>query len=209
MKEPFRIDRDLGDVAISAPGGEEIHVFSSALGLPFDDDGEIAESVRAWLESELGEIHDVRERSHHETLSYGEYSAWSKKYLADSYELEVINDEVYVGAAGGTEQIILAIVSGAVGGSVGALMSMIVERAKKEAAGSHDHWTDDKRLEKLQTLLTKRFGAQPPVTFERIRRHQDRTSYVATDADGKRFRVLVGGDEAILTVELKQLPTDS
>lgn len=161
----MEIDLEVGNIIIKHIDGSESHI------LPpepknFDDDGEIREKCFQIVSDELGDFDEVSEYSRDEEKSSGVYSVAGKSYKSSKYKLDVIQDEKYFGASGGTEQIVLAILGGVAGGIATVistkLFDLVADKTISVYSDSIPARSLDKKQRIIERILIKRLSREEP-----------------------------------------------
>lgn len=200
------IVQGIGDIVIADGEGGESHIV--ALGLEFfDDSGEIRKSVLSLVKEELGDFHRVDKSGYEEKKDFGTYSVDSKSYKSNNYQLDVIQDESYFGASGGTEQIFLSILSGMAGGIAGAITTQIYNIVINDAADYNSNnektKTLDEKLEATENILLKRFNASKPLKFTETKDTGKTFKCKVVDSKNQQFSVEVANRNNVLKIDIK------
>lgn len=186
----MKTDPEIGNIVVIDTDGSESHIL-----LPdfrnFDDDREIQKYILNMVMEKLGAYDKIDNFHSEEQLTHGLYTIEAKSYQSRSYRLDIIEDELYVGASGGTEQIILALLSGAAGGIAGAITTQIYSAITDRFASAYDSKSEERNRDSLcqtiEKILIKRFKASKPLKFIEIESSEDNLSCVVMDSNGLTY----------------------
>lgn len=200
---PLEINKEIGDVAIVEPSGSQIHFFRPP-DLPFfDDGGEVRGAVLDDVVELLGP-HDTKETAgRQEARGTGIYTVDGESYITQHYRLDIVQDELYVGASAGTEQIVLMILQGGVAGLAAELARRFLNKIAATEGSPTYVWSKDQTYDRVRRLLYNQFGAAGDITFTSENQREGVRELVATDSRGKSFCVRWTETAAVLQVEVQ------
>lgn len=199
----LKIDKAIGDVAVKAGDGSGFHLFKPP-DLPFFDDGrQIRKLILAAVEKQLGPHRKLPKESRQDEVGYGIYTIERVSYVSDSYRLEVTDDETYVGASAGTEQIILAIAAGGAGGVAGELARRFFNWIAQVEGSDGQVLDDDVKLNRVSNLLRKHYAASGEITYHHLKESDGRMHLAGVDERGRQYDVYVSEKRRMLGIEVR------
>lgn len=207
----MEIVQDVGNIIIKHADGSESHIIPPEFG-DFDSGGEIRSAVVLVVSDELGVSHDVSEHNHEEVRGGGIYSVDRKTYKSGKYKLDVIQDDYYCGASGGTEQIILALLGGVAGGIAGAITTrifdLVVDKLKTKYSASITDRSFEEKQRIIERVLIKQFKAKNPTQYLHVRHRKNVTECEIEDSYKNRYWVEVKERDGVLHLDAKKKPND-
>jgi hypothetical protein len=204
----MEIDLEVGNIIIEHTDGSESHIFPPEPN-NFDDDGEIREKCFQIVSNELGVFDEISEYSREEEKSSGVYSVAGKSYKSSKCKLDVIQDEMYFGASGGTEQIILAIFGGVAGGIATVistkLFDLIADKTISVYSDSIPARSLDKKQRIIEKILIKRFHAKSPIQYLKVKHGKNVTECEIEDSHKKKYFAQIKERGGVLHFDIQQV----
>jgi len=200
-----KCEDDFGTYIIHAEGKEEIHIYLPYEGGITEESKNIRKSIIKVAEEKIGPI-TKKEKDYKKDLSSGwpHYRSW--EYISgDEFQLSILEEERYVGVAGEYEQIIFALQVGVASGVAGAITTTIISYIKRLYANRKNNLTPDKKIEKAEKLLKKRFGVVGDVEYEEIKQDNSKTYLRVIDDQGKRFELTIDTETEAFLISIKPL----
>jgi hypothetical protein len=197
------IEGGAGDVVVRCSDGTETHIFFAQHLGDGQDSTEPLQVVNEVAEAQLGPVRADVEGGGTVTRP----DAWPvtldwKRREASDYFIEHRLQEFYVGAAGVSEQIVLAVYAGVASGVAAAITSEIIHRLRRlgtpQRAG--DGPTDRDPTTLVQSYLHKHCGAAGELVVQARDQSDKYTELVLTDDRGVEFRVRVEDDGAVVAI---------
>ncbi len=194
------LDNEIGDAVAQFSDGS-LHVF-----LPdsynLEIDNEALKSFLDDIKSLTGKFSKEEHKSESKELGNGVYTLDSTLYSSEQCKLNYLQDETYVGASGGTDQLLLEIVAAGMASGVGAeltrrLINLIFGKNEQLEAIS------DEVYEKVKNILHKHYGAAGEITFLEKNESENLTFIKAEDFRGKQYNVTVNTENGKLSVMVK------
>ena len=202
----MEIDSEVGNIIIKHHDGGESHLLPPEFN-NFDDDGKIQEKIILVVSDSLGSFSEVSEYNHEEEKANGIYSVSGKSYKSEKYKLDVIQNENYFGASGGTEQIILAILSGVAGGIAtmitNKIFEVVADQIKTAYSGSISDRSLDARQHVIEKILIKRFKANKPIQYLKIKHRKNVTECEVEDFHKKKYTVQAKEQNGVLQLDIQ------
>jgi hypothetical protein len=197
------VEREIGDILIQF-NDSSLHFF-----IPEDLDffeinrEELSKFIED-IQSLLGEVEKEKKDVKVEGKGFGEYTVDSTLYLSKEYRLNHLQDEIYIGASGGTDQIILELISVGFATGIGAELSRrLFELILSNTKYSNQVHSKEEIYSKVKKLLYKQYGAAGEITFKKLEEKDDFFELAAIDSRGKVFEIKINVKSGLPSILVK------
>jgi len=196
------LDRNVGDIKVKFQDAS-LHIFLTEEERFLVIEQNDIHDLISKLEGALGPINTKRSDSKIEIKGPGQYTVDSTLYLSKNYKVNIIQDEFYVGAAGGTSQILLEIATGIASGIGAELSRRMLNLILKSSKNSENKISKSSIYKKVKNLLYNYYGASGEITFTETIEEENQIHMTATDMRVKIYKITVNIDSGVPSIIIK------
>lgn len=198
-------DKDLGNFIVLNEEEGELHIFLPNTGSISKGSKKLQESILETAKNKIGPVKREKTDSEQDLSSGWPHNRIWHKYFGDKYQINTLREEIYVGAAGESEQIILAIQKGVASGVAGAITIKIIDLVKRLFQNSKSDFSHDEKIAKAEKLLQKRFKVTGELTYEEIKQDKSSTYLRVIDERGYKYELEIDAESEALLININPL----